>query len=63
VFWGEFAKREPRANAAMLADLFALLVQGRLKPHIGRVYPLADAPRALADLLERRAVGKLVLKP
>ncbi|MFN7572520.1 MAG: NADPH:quinone oxidoreductase family protein [Betaproteobacteria bacterium] len=63
VFWGEFAKREPRANAAMLAELFDALAQGRLKPHIGRVYPLAEAPRALADLLERRAVGKLVLRP
>jgi NADPH2:quinone reductase len=62
VFWGEFAKREPRANAAMLAELFGALAQGRLKPHIGKVYPLAEAPRALADLLERRAVGKLVLR-
>jgi NADPH2:quinone reductase len=63
VFWGDFAQREPRANAGMLAELFGALAQGQLRPHIGQVYPLADAPRALMDLLERRAVGKLVLKP
>ncbi len=63
VFWGEFAKREPQVNAAMLAQLFGWLAQGRLRPHVSRVYPLSEAPVALRALLERRAVGKLVLTP
>ncbi len=63
VFWGEFAKREPQANQAMLTELFTWLAQGKLKPHVSRTYPLAEAPRALEALLERRAVGKLVIKP
>jgi NADPH2:quinone reductase len=63
VFWGEFAKREPQANQAMLTELFTWLAQGKLKPHVSRTYPLADTPRALEALLGRTAVGKLVIVP
>jgi len=63
VFWGEFARREPRENARMLGELFAWLAQGKLKPHVSRAYPLRETPQALEALLERRAVGKLVINP
>jgi NADPH:quinone reductase len=63
VFWGEFAKREPAANALMLQSLFGWLVQGRLKPHVSRVVGLADVPQVLEDLLNRRVVGKVVVRP
>jgi NADPH2:quinone reductase len=63
VFWGEFARREPAANAKMLAELFSWLVEGRLKPHISRVYPLAETAQALDALLHRRVVGKVVIRP
>ena len=63
VFWGEFAKREPQANAKMLSELFGWLAQGLLKPHVSRTYSLEEAPIALRALLDRRAVGKLVLLP
>ena len=63
VFWGEFARREPQANQAMLTELFGWLAQGRLKPHVSQTYALADTPRALEALLARRVVGKLVIKP
>jgi NADPH2:quinone reductase len=63
VFWGEFAKREPGRNRAMLTELFTWLGERKLRPHVSRAYPLAEAPQALAALLARKAVGKLVLKP
>ena len=63
VFWGEFARREPRANLAMLTELYGWLAQGRLRPHVSQKYAPADAPRALEALLERRAIGKLVVTP
>lgn len=63
VFWGDFARREPRANQAMLTELYTWLAQGKLKPHVSERYALADAPRALEALLARRAVGKLVITP
>ncbi|MCS6944703.1 MAG: NADPH:quinone oxidoreductase family protein [Sutterellaceae bacterium] len=63
VFWGDFARREPEANANMLQQLFQWLAQGKLKPHVSQVYPLSDTPQALQSLLARRAVGKLVIRP
>jgi NADPH2:quinone reductase len=63
VYWGEFAKRDPAGNARLLAQLFGWLAEGRLRPHVSRQYPLADTAQALNDLLGRRAVGKLVIRP
>lgn len=63
VFWGEFAKREPGRNRAMLTELFTWLGERKLRPHVSRAYPLAEAPQALEALLARKAVGKLVLRP
>lgn len=63
VYWGEFAKRDPTANARMIGELMTWLAQGRLKPRVSHVYPLHDTPRALDDLLHRRAIGKLVIRP
>ncbi len=63
VYWGEFAKREPRKNAQMIGELMGWLAQDRLKPRVSHVYPLHETPRALDELLHRRAIGKLVIRP
>jgi NADPH:quinone reductase len=63
VFWGEFAKREPKANLAGMAELLTWLREGKIKPLISRTYSLDDAPQALNDLMQRRATGKLVIVP
>ncbi|HWH82045.1 MAG TPA: NADPH:quinone oxidoreductase family protein, partial [Burkholderiaceae bacterium] len=36
VFWGEFARREPKANAKALAELASWYAQGKVKPVIDR---------------------------
>lgn len=61
VFWGEFAKREPQANAAMLAALGGWYAQGKIKPVIDRVRPMAELPEAFAQMAARDVKGKLVL--
>ena len=43
------------------AQLMAWLTTGKLKPLISAVYPLAQVSRALNDLIERKAKGKVVL--
>ncbi len=63
VFWGEFMKKEPKANAANIRQLFAWLASGELRPHIFARYPLARVPEALAALLERQVSGKVVILP
>jgi NADPH2:quinone reductase len=53
---------EPALLQNEWARLVSHLEAGRLDPPLGAVYPLADAARALTEMEERRAIGKLVLK-
>lgn len=61
VFWGEFAKREPQRNAAMLAQLAGWYAQGKIKPVLDSVLPMTDLPAAFARMSSRQVVGKVVL--
>ena len=61
VFWGEFARREPAANAAAIAELARWYAQGKIKPVIDRVLPMAELPTAFARMGSREVHGKLVL--
>jgi NADPH2:quinone reductase len=61
--WGAWTMRQPDANRALLAELMALVADGRLHPVEPTAYPLDQATTALTDLLERRAAGKVVLVP
>ncbi len=63
VYWGEFAQRDPAGNARLIGELMTWLAQGRLKPKVSHAYALAEAAHALEELLQRRAIGKLVLRP
>jgi len=63
VFWGAFVAREPQVNAANFRQLFDWYSAGLLTPLVSKTYPLADAAKALRELIDRQAVGKLVLIP
>ncbi|MFL6737587.1 MAG: NADPH:quinone oxidoreductase family protein [Sphingomicrobium sp.] len=61
VFWGAFAARDPKANAAHVAELFALWDQGKISPRVSATYPLADGGEAIAAMAARQVIGKLVV--
>jgi NADPH2:quinone reductase len=61
VFWGDFAKREPKANAAMMAELAKWYAQGKIKPVIDRTMPMAELKAAYAYMGSRGVMGKLVM--
>lgn len=61
VFWGDFAKREPKNNAAMMAQLAQWYAQGKVKPVIDRTMPMAELKAAYARMGYRAVKGKLVL--
>lgn len=61
VFWGSFAQREPAQNQAHLREVMQWIAEGTLQPHISGTYSLAEAPRAIRDLMERRVIGKAVI--
>lgn len=63
VDWGAWAAREPDGQRMIVADLLAMVADGRITPPEPTTYALKDAVAALTDLAERRAAGKLALVP
>ncbi|MBX7161110.1 MAG: zinc-binding dehydrogenase [Acidimicrobiia bacterium] len=63
VDWGAWMLTHAEENQALLEEVVAAAADGRLHPVAPTAYPLADAAAALADLAERRLVGKAVLVP
>ncbi|MDQ3246530.1 MAG: NADPH:quinone oxidoreductase family protein [Pseudomonadota bacterium] len=61
VFWGAFAMRDPKANAAHVETLFRLWDEERIAPMVSATYPLERAGDAIRAVSERRAIGKLVV--
>jgi len=63
VFWGSFTRKEPKKNEANVRELLGWIAGGKLKPLVSAAYPLAQAARALKDVMERKVKGKVVLVP
>lgn len=63
VYWGEFRRRSEAKSRADLARLLDYARDERIRPLVSTRYALAEAGHALADVYERRAVGKIVVEP
>ena len=61
VFWGDFARRNPKANASNFERIFQMAVDGTIDPMVSATFPIDRAPEALRTLANRTAVGKVVL--
>ena len=61
VFWGAFAARDPKANAAHVAELFRLWEEGKIQPRVSATYPLERGGEAIAAMAARSVIGKLVV--
>ena len=61
VFWGDFVRRESQAYAAALGELARWYAEGRVRPVIDQVLPMADLKAAYARMASREVVGKLLL--
>src|SRR6478609_1577544 len=53
VFWGDFAKREPKANAQIMAELAQWYGQGKIKPVIDSTMPMSELKAAYAHMGSR----------
>ena len=62
VFWGAFAARDPKANAAHMAHLFRLWEDGKIAPRVTETFPLEQGGDAIAKMAGRGAIGKLVVE-
>jgi NADPH2:quinone reductase len=63
VDWGAWALSHAAEQRALLDGLLDDVATGRLRPVAPQVRPLEQASQALADLLDRKVLGKLVLTP
>jgi NADPH:quinone reductase len=61
VFWGDYARREPQANAAMMAELAQWYGTGKIKPVIDSTMPMAQLKAAYVHMGSRGVKGKLVM--
>jgi NADPH2:quinone reductase len=56
-----FGKKELMHD--VIAELFQLVANGKLRPVIGNTYPLSEAAHAHREMLARETVGKITLDP
>ncbi|KQS04391.1 NADPH:quinone oxidoreductase [Sphingomonas sp. Leaf357] len=61
VFWGAFAARDPKANAAHIDRLFRLWKDGKIAPRVTETFAFEDGGKAIAKMAARAAIGKLVV--
>ncbi len=63
VNWGAFVRQDPQAHRAGLDQLARWCAERKLSCHIHAVYPLAEIAQALKAIIERKAMGKVILRP
>lgn len=63
VFWGGFARGNPSAQLQNMQELFSLYEKGNIKPRVDDLFSLEQVEEAFSCLTERRAKGKVILKP
>jgi len=61
VFWGAAVARDPKANQQNLAEMFAMYQEGKIKPHVSKTFPLDQGGDAIQYLMDRKAMGKVVV--
>ena len=61
VFCGAAVARDPKANQQNLAEMFALYQEGKIKPHVSASFPLEKGGDAIQYLMDRKALGKVVV--
>ncbi len=61
VFWGAFAMSFPKENMKNTAELMQMYVEGKIKPHIYKKFPLPATPKALEAIMHRKVIGKVVI--
>lgn len=61
VFWGRFTREEPSMHMQNTMELMQLFSEGKIKPHIDKLYTLEETPLALEAMMNRKVKGKVVI--
>lgn len=62
LYWGGYLKFNPKALTDSLSDLLQMYAEGRIRPHVSHVLPLARCDEGLALLRDRKSTGKVVIR-
>lgn len=62
VFWGASVQRDPAHNAKNMAEIVKWVADGKLKPHVHKVFPLEQTADAIRELDRRASTGKVIIK-
>jgi NADPH:quinone reductase len=63
VFYGAMMANEPELGREVMGDLLEFTASGKLQPFISARYSLDDAAVALRTMMDRKAIGKIVIEP
>jgi NADPH2:quinone reductase len=63
VYWGRFTMEDPDSHVANSSQVVEWVEQGKLKPVIQKTYSLDDGQDALRWVVERKAVGRVIITP
>ncbi|WP_262689607.1 NADPH:quinone oxidoreductase family protein [Kordiimonas aestuarii] len=63
VFWGNWARANPGLQVQNTMEMFKMFEEGIIDPLVNDVFELDDVVEAFTCLTERRAKGKVILKP
>jgi NADPH2:quinone reductase len=63
VFWGAWIEREPQSHIDNMADVVTWCAAGLLSGHVHATYPLAETAQAMKELSNRKAMGKVIVRP
>jgi NADPH2:quinone reductase len=61
VWWGTWTQRNPHESMQNMAELAAMVAEGKLTPRVTESYSLDQFSEAFASLENRRARGKVIL--
>ena len=61
VFWGASTQRNPQAAQDNLNEMVKWITEGKLHPHVSAKFPLAEGGKAIRMLMDRKALGKVVV--
>ena len=62
VFWGKFVELEAKHAIENFMELMHMLDDGTISPHVSEVFDFERAPDAIRHVMDRKALGKVVVK-
>ena len=62
VFWGSWARREPKTQVKNVAAMMKMFKEGKIKPLVADVFEFRDYEAAFERITSRQAKGKVILE-